>query len=175
MIDVVTGALAPKLISNESKKNSLLAVDLGQEWLKHTGKVDVEEATAPDTSATDDENPPEERDLPVPGKPKSFFQQLVIQMQRRLLVMKRNSDEEFTAFLSLLFGVFLIALISKKVEPVETDPDTDDLNYVDGTLTFEQLYRTLVYPTSDTTVETQNYTQTQICNMYLYHGMFFTY
>lgn len=174
VIDVVTGALAPKLKDDAtgSKMNSGLlgqTADLGQEWLKYKGKVDVEDASTEQDSLVTDDEPPEEKDLPVPGQRKSFYQQFIIQMQRRLLVMKRNSDDEFTAFLSLLFGVFLIALISKKVEPVEPDPDTDDLNYVDGTLDFEQLYRTLIVPTSDTTVDAQNYTQTQLCNMYLYH------
>ena len=175
VIDVVTGALAPKLKDDAtgSKMSSGLlgqTADLGQEWLKYKGKVDVEDASTEQDSLVTDDEPPEEKDLPVPGQRKSFYQQFIIQMQRRLLVMKRNSDDEFTAFLSLLFGVFLIALISKKVEPVEPDPDTDDLNYVDGTLDFEQLYRTLIVPTSDTTVDAQNYTQTQLCNMYLYHG-----
>jgi len=172
VIDVVTGALDPKLKddANGSRRGSRLGltVDLGQEWLKYKSKNDVEDGGTAQTSLVTDDAP-EERDLPVPGKRKSFFQQLIIQMQRRLLVMKRDSDDEFTAFLSLLFGVFLIALISKKVEPVEKEPDSDDLNYVEGTLDFEQLYRTLLYPTSDTTVDTQNYTQTQLCNMYQYH------
>jgi len=170
VIDVATGALSPKSATVGSTRNSGLglALDLGEEWLKYKGKDQTEDAST-DISLGTDEESPEERDLPVPGKRKSFFQQFIIQMQRRLLVMKRNSDDEFTAFLSLLFAVFIITLLQGKTEPVEVEPDTDDLNYVDGTLNFEQLYRTLMYPTSDTTVDVQNYTQTQLCNMYLYH------
>lgn len=114
IIDVISGDVSPKVrsssIHESSHKGSKLNIDLGAEWLKHGGydtNYDTEYST--DFDGDEESSPlmrlPKVVDLPEVRLHPSFWAQLRVQFERRILTIKRTSGDHFTQFLSLLFGM----------------------------------------------------------------------